>query len=229
MKTKEQLLKKYEGNKEYYDVIKAHYGSKESFQDYDGSILSFDKESMKDIVGAEKLSYEDYIDIQIRTGPNYRGSFMLCYYYTPMGFKGEVETFGKGTICFKRIYVDGMYPDGQCFEGKESHVWMPIKGFNGLNKGDCVEFFAEAYRYIKTGNGKRLDYGLRNPENVKKIEPYELPSDDDLIMQEIDGIICESCYLYDNCSRTVCIRNPKERKQLKKQMFEMIKNSKKEK
>ena len=81
---------------------------------------------MKDIVGAEKLTYPDFIDIQIQTGKNYRGGFMLCYYYCPIGFKGEVEKFGKGRICFSRIFIDGMYPDGVWFEGKEDHVWMSI-------------------------------------------------------------------------------------------------------
>ena len=159
MKTKEELLKKYEGT-EFYDCINAHYGSKESFQDYDGGLLNFDENAMKDIVGAEKLTYPDFIDIQIQTGKDYRGSFMLCYYYSPIEFKGEVETFGKGTICFKRIYVDGMYPDGLMFEGKEDHVWMPADGFGKLEKGDCISFFAEAYCYVKTSNGKKLEFGL---------------------------------------------------------------------
>lgn len=168
MKTKEELLKKYEGNDDFYGVIKAHYGSKESFQGYKG-LLNFNKESMKDIVGAEKLTYADYIDAQIQTGTNFRGGFMLCYYEIPLGFKGEVEKFGKGRICFKRIYVDGMYSDGVCFEDKEDHVWMSIQGFEGLVIGDCVSFFAEPYRYLKTSNGKTLDFGLRNPKLERDI------------------------------------------------------------
>ena len=148
MKTKEELLKKYEGT-EFYGCINAYYGRKESFQMIEGGLLNFDIEAMKDIDGAGKLTYPDFIDIQIQTGKNYRGSFMRCYYYNPIEFKGEVETFGKGTICFKRIYVDGMFPDGDMLEGKEDHVWMSSEGFGKLNKGDCISFFAEAYRYIK--------------------------------------------------------------------------------
>ena len=30
-----------------------------------------------------------------------------------------------------------------------------------------------------------IDYGLRNPTGIQKIEAYELPSDDALIMQEV--------------------------------------------
>ena len=71
MKTKEELLKKYEGT-EFYGAIKAHYGSKQSFQHYDGGLLNFDENAMKDIVGAEKLTYPEFIDIQIQTGKDYR-------------------------------------------------------------------------------------------------------------------------------------------------------------
>ena len=169
MKTKEELFKKYEGT-EFYGAIKAHYGSKGSFQTYDGGLLNFDENAMKDIAGAEKLTYPEFIDIQIQTGKDYRGSFMLCYYYNPIEFKGEVETFGKGTICFKRIYVDGMYPDGVMFEGKEDHVWMSAEGFGKLEKGDCISFFAEVYRYVKTSDGKKLEFGLRNPQVLRKLK-----------------------------------------------------------
>lgn len=71
MKTTEELLKKYEGTK-YYEIIKAHYGSKESFQDYDGSFLNFDERAMYDIVTAKKLTYPEFIDLQIQTGNEYR-------------------------------------------------------------------------------------------------------------------------------------------------------------
>lgn len=36
----------------------------------------------------------------------------------------------KKNVCFKRIHVIGMYPDGDCSEGKDGHVWMDI--FMGL-------------------------------------------------------------------------------------------------
>jgi hypothetical protein len=187
MKTKEELLKKYEGT-EFYDCINAHYGSKVLFRDFDCGLLNFDENAMKDIVGAEKLTYPDFIDIQIQTGKNYRGGFMLCYTYCPMEFKGEVEKFGKGRICFSRIFIDGMYPDGVSFEDKEEHVWMSIEGFEDLKVGDRISFFAEPYRYIKTGDGKMHDFGLRKPTQIKKIEKYDLPTDDDLLMQNINQI-----------------------------------------
>lgn len=39
---------------------------------------------------------------------------------------------------------------------------MDLKGFEPFNIGDSVSFGAEIYRYLKTGNGKVSDYGLRN-------------------------------------------------------------------
>ncbi|MEI3093358.1 MAG: hypothetical protein V8T48_05390 [Oscillospiraceae bacterium] len=40
-----------------------------------------------------------------------------------------------------------------------------------------------------------IDYGLRNPTGIQKIEAYELPSDDALIMKEVKQLICETCFL----------------------------------
>ena len=225
MKTKQELLEKYKNDKEFYEVINAHYGTKTALQDYDGTIITFDKNSMKDIVNGEKLTYDDFIDIQIQTGPNYRGSFMLCYYYYPQGFKGQVERFSNGRICFKRIHVEGMYPDGTCFKGKEDHVWMLADDFNNLKIGDCVSFFAEPYRYIKTGNGKKLDFGLRNPVDIKKINKYDLPSDEELMLESINGIICESCYLNEQCSKLSCNRSPKELKATRESMMKVLKTN----
>lgn len=231
MKTKQELLNKYKSNEEIYNLINAHYGTKESFQIPDLGIIFFDKELSKGIVGGENLTYEDFLDLQFQTKTDFRGSFFMCWVYCSMGFKGEVETFAKGKICFKRIYDEYMLPDTTIEMGKEDHVWMSSEGFGKLNKGDCVSFSAEVYRYIKKSDGKRLDYGLRNPEDVEIISKYDLPSDDDLIMQTIDGILCETCEMADFCAtKSNCMRDPKERKLLKKQMFEMVKGTpKKEK
>ena len=87
------------------------------------------------------------------------------------------------------------------FDDKEDHVWMDKSGFEKYNVGDSVSFCAEVYRYVKTGNGKLIDYGLRNPTGIQKIEAYELPSDDELIMQEVEQLICETCFLSEQCNR----------------------------
>lgn len=81
---------------------------------------------------------------------------------------------------------------------------------------------AEVYLYLKTSNGKKIDYGLRNPEGIKKIEPYELPSDDELLMQSINSIICETCFYGEQCSG-YCLRNKNELSILRKDMMNMAK------
>ncbi len=229
MKTKEELLAKYKSNQEFYELIDANYGTKASFQIPEVGIIFFDRESMKGIVGGEKLTYEDYIDIQLQTKLDFRSSFFMCYVYTPIEFKGEVESFSKDKICFKRIFDEYMLPDTSIHVGREDHVWMDNKGFGKLQKGDCFSFFAEVYRYIKKSDGKKLDYALRKPESIKKINKYELPTDDELLMQEIDSMLCETCIMSDYCSsRSNCMRDPKERRKLKKQMFDIVKNTKKQ-
>ena len=71
---------------------------------------------------------------------------------------------------------------------------MDKSGFEECAVGDSVSFCAEVYRYVKTGNGKLIDYGLHNPTGIQKIEAYELPSDDELIMQEVEQFICKTFY-----------------------------------
>lgn len=225
MKAKQELLAKYKSDEEIYSLIDAHYGTKASFQIPELGIIFFDRELSKGIVGGDHLTYEDFIDLQLQTKLEFRGSFFMCWVYTPMEFKGEVETFAKGKICFKRIYDEYMLPDTSIHMGKEDHVWMSSEGFGKLNKGDCVSFFAEVYRYIKKSDGKKLDYGLRNPEDIKKISKYDLPTEKELLMQEIDSMICETCDMADFCgTRSNCIKNPKERQLLKKQMYEILKS-----
>ena len=89
---------------------------------------------------------------------------------------------------------------------------------------DCLSFFAEIYLYLKTSNGKKIDYGLRNPEGIKKIEAYELPSDDELLMQSINSIICETCFLNEQCYGGYCLRNKDELKAIRKDMMKIAKS-----
>lgn len=133
----------------------------------------------------------------------------------------------RQAVCFKRIYVLGMYPDGMCFNGKEDHVWIDKHGIEGYCVGDCLSFFAEPYRYIKTGNGKQIDFGLRNLQSIKRIEKYELPFNEELILQSMDAIICETCYIKEQCFGGMCIRDKKERQSLRKDMLKVVKNQEK--
>ncbi|MBE5958734.1 MAG: hypothetical protein E7254_07735 [Lachnospiraceae bacterium] len=205
-----KLLERFSDDKNAQQFIVAHYGGK-TVNSSEYGMIDFSPESKDDVVGAENMSYDDYLEVQIRTVKKCRIDFQNCFYNTPMEFKGCIEKKNSKRVCFERIFVTGMFSSGfEMFDGKEDHVWMDIKGFEDLEVGDCVSFFAEVYRYIKTSNGKVIDFGLRNPKGIKRIEKYELPTDEELMRQSIDRIICDSCYLNEMCSGADCIRNSKE-------------------
>ncbi len=171
--------------------------------------INFDPNVLKEIVGAEKLSYDDYLEIVTKPKRKVRNAFERCFYSIPLEFKGKIQKKNKEHVCFEKIFISGMYPDGIMFDDKEEHVWMDLDGFEEFQEGDCVTFSAEVYQYLKTSNGKEIDYGLRNPEGIKKVEEYKLPTDNELIAQEMRIIRCEVCYLRDHCDGMNCIKKDK--------------------
>lgn len=216
------LIAKYP-NEEFY--LAAYYGEDNCVSNENG-IVFFKPDSQKDVVGANKMSYDEYLDVQLASlGHDYHAGFANGLFNYSLKYKGQIEKIRTKHICFKRIYINGMYPDGEMFDDKEDHVWMEKTGFEEFEVGDSVSFSAEVYRYVKTGNGKLIDYGLRNPADIKKIENYQLPSDDELHLQMVNQIICETCYLNEHCNRVSCFRS-KETKNLKKSMTTAIKNCK---
>lgn len=72
--------------------------------------------------------------------------------------------------------------DGDCYEGKEDHVWMDI-------------------------------------------ESYELPTDDDMIMQAVDRMICEVCLFNEHCYMGMCIANEEWREGMRKTLFVAVKGN----
>ena len=215
------LIAKYPDKK---SLLALYYGEKDRVLD-EGGIILFDPASQCNVAGAEKFSYNEYLDVQFASlGKKYRPSFANCFFNAVMfHFKGQIEKVKPKHICFKRIFISGMYTDGTMFDGKEDHVWMDKSGFEECAVGDSVSFCAEVYRYVKTGNGKLIDYGLRNPTGIQKIEAYELPSDDELIMQEVEQLICETCFLSEQCNRNYCMMDPKQKCLLKQDMLRVIK------
>lgn len=205
-------------------LLAIYYGEKDCVLD-EGGIILFDPASQRNVVRAEKFSYNDYLDVQFASlGKKHRPYFSDCFFSAVMShFKGQIEKIKPKHICFKRIFISGMYTDGTMFDGKEDHVWMEKSGFEECAVGDSVSFYAEVYRYVKTGNGKLIDYGLRNPTGIQKIEAYELPSDDELIMQEVEQLICETCFLSEQCNRNYCTMDLKKKRLLKQEMFRAIK------
>lgn len=207
----------------HWKELKEQYRGQDVIVDTDEwGYINFSPKSMEEVAGHEKFSYEEYLDIQKSKGLNIRGSFFLCHHEVALGFARQIEKINKKYVYFKRIYVSGMYMDGQCFDGKEDHVWMSIKGFEKYQVGDCLEFHAETYRYLKIGNGKQIDYGLRYPCQIKKVESYELPSDDDLLLQSIDQILCETCLYHDHCY-SMCIADKEWLKNMRESMLKTVK------
>lgn len=215
------LLQRYVDREDICELICAYYGTNETVDSGIGALIFFSPDSQKDVVGAERISYDDYIDAQIQSAGKIRIDFLNCFMNYPLEFKGEVEKVDTvhNRICFRRIFVTGMYSDGVCFDGKEDHVWMSGDGFGDCSVGDCFHFGAEVYRYLKTGNGRTVDYALRNPGSIKRIDKYSLPTDKELALQRIREIICESCYLTDSCSHMNCLRNSKEIRSLEKELL----------
>lgn len=205
----------------FNDFKKAHYKHNTCVMT-EGGVINFNPDSLSEVVGAEKMTYDEYLDVQISSLGKTRSYFELCLFNHVIEFKGQIERINKGNVCFKRIYISGMYPDGTMFDGREDHVWMDRKGFEDLRVGDSVSFFAEVYRYVKTSNGKQIDYSLRNPESIKKIPSYELPT-------RLLPILCKPLKWYrieisfwrlKKCQSTKTARRYGQRKKREKKNYE---------
>ena len=131
-----------------------------------------------------------------------RNSFKGCFYNSggSGNFKGEVLRIEDNKYLFKDIYVSYTTYGGVIEVGKENHVWImdaEIFKENGIKVGDCVAFAGEIYPY-KRKNGT-YDLGIKNPDMVKKIDSYELPSDEELYEQFKQQIKCETCLFNEQC------------------------------
>ena len=220
LKKAASLIAKYPNE----ESLLATYYEEDGCVSCENGLVFFSPNSRKDIVGAEEISYDEYLDIQFSSlGHPYRSGFANGIFNCLLSFKGKIEKMKPKYVCFKRIFIEGMYPDGTMFDGKEDHVWMDKSGFEEYNIGDSVSFGAEVYRYVKTGNGKQIDYGLRNPTGIQKIEAYELPSDDALIIQKVEQLICDTCFLSEQCNRNYCMMDSKQKQLLEQKMFRVIK------
>ena len=167
-------------------------------------------DAMKDVAGGENLSYEEYLQVLFNSRNIIRHCFEYCYYSNAWcDFKGRISRFDKkkGKVMFNCIYVSGGLMDGDCYEGKEDHVWMSLTGFENYRVGDCLFFEAEVYRYLKTSRGKMIDFGLKDPVGIRKVGEYEVPSDEQLRIQAAEQILCmDLCMFRDHCDG-FCITN----------------------
>lgn len=181
--------------------------------------IDFDPAEKEKLVGGEDISYDEFLNLQKKSGHSIRTDFTKTYYDAMLAsFNGKIDRINvkKNKCCFEKIYISGIYPDGEGFLGKEDHVWMDLDGFEEYRVGDCLTFDAEIYRYVKTGKGKMIDFGLRFPKNIRKIGDYDLPSDEQLQLQAADDIICGGLCMYsEHCNKCTCIANPEWREMMR--------------
>lgn len=182
--TEEERWKEFvEANSHSGSIIQSEFG-----------IIDTSDKAMKDVYNGEKLTYEEYLQALFNSRNDRRYCLEYCYYSNAWcTFKGQISKFDKkkGKVIFSRIYILGNIMDGNCFKGKEDHVWMDSQPFENYQEGDCLSFKGEIYRYLKTKNGKQISFGIREPYDISKIESYELPTDNDMLMQAIDQMICQ--------------------------------------
>lgn len=217
LETDEERWKKFvEENSHSGHIVQSEFG-----------IIDTAKDAMRDVFHGENLTYEEYLQALFNSRNIRRHCFEYCYYSnTWCDFKGQISRFDKkkGKVIFKRIYISGGFMDGDCYEGKEDHVWMDIGPFEHYQVGDCLSFGGEIYRYLKTRNGKQISFGIRAPFDISKIESYEIPSDDDMIMQSVDQMICEVCMFNEHCYMGNCIANKEWREKMRKILFDAAKS-----
>lgn len=188
------------------ELKKQCYGKKRVTMFGDG-FINFDRDSAKNVNNGSFKSYNEYLDVQRESCGKNRKYFGLCLYNAvEYSFKGEVEhvDLKKGKVVFHRIMINGIYEDGTGFFGKEDHVWMDLEPFGDCASGDCFSFEADICCYMKQRDGKLIDYDLRNPRNVKKLDGYHVPTDEDLVDQQIRQIVCETCLFGDHCDMFMC-------------------------
>ena len=172
-------------------------------------------DGMHYVRGAEKLSFNQFIALQLRNMDKRRLYFEFCYYASDCSFfRVRIEKIKADKVLFSSISISGCFDTIRTFIGREDHVWMDYEPFCSFKVGDCIGFNADVYRYIRKGNGNMLDYALENPCNIRRIKSYKKPGQKELIEQEIDRLICETCSM---CGDGRCFvygcRLPKEYRQ----------------
>ena len=101
---------------------KEFYGTKTCVQSEYGTI-DFDPDSMGDVVGGDKLTYDEYLDILMRSGKNVRGWFEMCYFETALEFAASIPmavarcVFPTPLEPIKIIFVSSEYMSAVC-------LWM---------------------------------------------------------------------------------------------------------
>ncbi len=193
---------------------KEHYKKEDIVATTDGGNIFFslkEKQNVRNL--PTSTTYDEFLNIQRRGSANVRKYFEMCYIEDFQNwFMGQIQKIDdqKKKLVFRQIAVAGTYRNGNDFFGLEDHVWMDSRGFENCVVGDNVRFFADVYKYYKP-NEKRIDYALEDPTSIEKIESYEIPTKEDLIDQQVEQLVCETCRYGEQCFGN-CIANQEERK-----------------
>lgn len=216
VKRKQEKLKKKE-EKKLEKITKRN-----SEKDFSKIYAKEEPEKIKKMPGEFELTR---IDTSMQE--NARGYFL--WYIAEGGnnvafgdFKGKVLKIEKDKgILFKEIFVEFDEGCGDVVNGKEDHVWIfDCQEFlnMGIQVGDCVKFNALAYAY-KRQDGS-IDFGLKAPQWIQYIPDYELPKDEDLNLQAIERMVCETCLYSEHCYGEPCIAVPGYKEVMTVQLLE---------
>ena len=76
----------YNSLEDWLETKRVYYGTKTGLQLY-GGIVDFDPDKQKDLVGGEKITYDEYLDLQMEACEKegkVRCNFAKCYHYIPL-------------------------------------------------------------------------------------------------------------------------------------------------
>lgn len=198
-----------------WNKLKRKFYKKNYRTTFEAGMIDFSPDSMNTVRGGSFKSYDEYLEVQRQSCGKQRRYLEQCYYEHcfDVECKGQIERFddARGKVLFKRIMISGMHSDGCGFYGKEDHVWTDKAAFGDYSPEDCVRFTAIVYRYLRHGEGKSIDYGLENADSVSKCGSYEVPTDEQLVQQQIEQLVCETCHFHDHCFMGMCVANEQER------------------
>lgn len=173
--------------------------------------VDFSPDGMDRIRNGAFRSYKEYLEVQKKSCESCRVYFAMCSMAGSItdSFIGRLDRFDpmKEHVLFRRIMVNGMFSDGIGFFGKEDHVWMDAEPFSEYQPGDCLSFRAEIFRYMRQNPEKRIDYGLECPTEIRKVESYHVPTDEELVNQQIEQLVCETCRYEKHCYFRECLMN----------------------
>lgn len=75
---------KKENQTKMQKLFPEYYGQKVILIDHD-YMIDFDPDKFHKTVGAEKLTYDEYLDIQMKSSHKVKVYFKICYYNIPLG------------------------------------------------------------------------------------------------------------------------------------------------